>query len=179
MRDVLVLGLAMTLGIGMLWAGDSTPVPGLTISTPTARAISLRPVATVNGEPITLGDLELALLRTEGVALIKERCEQVTDAQDWAALRDDQPVLGWNPTRGQVVLELLTSKGGDVRKELVDIKLVEQAMIADGQRLDQRAIDEEVARIQKRLDASMERRGSSRTPNGLRPRRWRCRSMAN
>lgn len=135
----------------------------VTVTTAQHRPLAQEPVVLVNGEAITLGDLELALLRQEGADLMEASVKKDLEDKVWETLADDQPVLSVRVTRGRLALELLRQSGIKVRGELIDILLVEQAVRREGISLDARAQAEELARMQKRLDQGLEKRGKSRT----------------
>jgi hypothetical protein len=137
----------------------ATAVAGeVTVTTPLTRPLAQKPVAVVNGDPITLGDLELALLRQEGADLIEKVVRDEMDNKEWENLADDKPVLARIPNRGRLALELLVTNGLEVRGQLINIRLVEQALASEGIVIDAQTEEAELKRMQKRLDASMEKR---------------------
>lgn len=92
-------------------------------------------VATINGQALTLRDLEDTLLRKEGGDLIEEWVHDHLQNLDYASLKDDDIILtiGFNKIGRRELADALLRKGaGKVRDELINIRLVEQAIAAAG-----------------------------------------------
>jgi hypothetical protein len=151
--------LGISVLLASLFAADPAPI---TVITPANQPIALKPVAWVNNRAITLGELERTLIAKEGADLITDQVRKDLEERNWDAVADDQRVLPWNPTRAELLIALLSAKGGAVREELINLALVEQAIAADGRTLDRSMVDNELKRMQQRLDAGMEKRGNQR-----------------
>lgn len=119
------------------------------------------PVAKINGEVITLRELEDTLLKKEGVEQVQDLMTRQLAVTDWAALKDNDVIVAtstWRLSRVMTAAQLLRTKAGPAREDLIGIKLVEQAMKKEGVVIDQAAINEEVRRTEKRLHDSLEAR---------------------
>ena len=119
------------------------------------------PVAKINGEAITLRDLEDALLKKEGVEQVQDLMTRQLATTDWATLKDNDVIVAtstWRLSRVMTAAQLLRNKAGPAREDLIGIKLVEQAMKKEGVVVDQAAIAEEVKRTERRLHDSLEAR---------------------
>lgn len=137
------------------------PVTPPSASTPPAGDGGSAPVARINGEAVTLRELEDALLKKEGVEQVQDLMTRQLATTDWAALKDHDVIVAtstWRLTRVMTAAQLLRNKAGPVREDLIGIKLVEQAMKKEGVVIDQAAIAEEVRRTEKRLHDSLEAR---------------------
>jgi hypothetical protein len=82
-------------------------------------------------------------------------------ATDWKSLADDQVVVStatWRLTRAVLAAQLLREGAANAREDLINIRLVEQALAKAGVVIDQAAIDAEVQRTEKRLNESLDAR---------------------
>jgi hypothetical protein len=115
----------------------------LNVTAPAAEALKLEAlkleaspaVATINGQPLTLRDIEDALLRKEGGDLIEGWVHDHLQKIDYATLKDDDIILsiGFNKIGRRELADALLRKGaGETRKDLINIRLVEQAIAAAG-----------------------------------------------
>jgi hypothetical protein len=122
-------------------------------------------VATVNGVPLTLRNLEDALLKKEGADLVEEWVHGQLEHLDFTSLKDDDIILsiGFNKiTRQEIADGLLRRGAGKVRDELIKIRLVEQAVAEAGIVIDQALLDATYARIAKRFEAEWAEKGDTR-----------------
>lgn len=136
-----------------------TPHPAPAASPPSDSGSA--PVAKINGEAITLRELEDTLLKKEGVEQVQDLMTRQLAITDWAALKDNDVIVAtstWRLSRVMTAAQLLRNKAGPAREDLIGIKLVEQAMKKEGVVIDQAAINEEVRRTEKRLHDSLEAR---------------------
>ncbi len=164
LRPVAALAAAVLVGSLATCAETSqAPAPAPTpAAPPTAASTLAEPVALIDGKPLTLRDVEDALLKKEGVEQVEELMHQQLGRVDWAALRDDSVVVqvaDWRLTRGLLAVQLLRDGSAKVREELINIRLVEAALVKEGVVIDAAAIDAEVGRMAKRLQESLKARG--------------------
>lgn len=113
-----------------------------------------RPVVTVNGEDLTLRELENELLQREGVERVLALVERHLKAVDWDALGDDEVLVhvpGLDVTRRQVAAVLLERDGPEVRTELLNIMLARQAIEAAGIVVDDELLERELERQRRRF----------------------------
>ena len=92
-------------------------------------------VALVDGKPITLRQVEDALLNKEGKEAVQSWVDQHLDRIAWERLKDEDPVLsiGFNRiTRGELAQALVARGAGKVRDELINIAIVNQALAKEG-----------------------------------------------
>ncbi len=118
-------------------------------------------VAKVNGEAVTLRDLEDALLKKEGAEQVEEAVHHLLDRTNWSKLKDDDLIVATalgQVKRREVALHLLSDKAGPVREELINIAMVDQALRREGVVIDDAAKQAEVARMEKRLHEGLEKR---------------------
>jgi hypothetical protein len=118
-------------------------------------------VAKVNGEELSLRDLEDALLKKEGAEQVEDAVHKLLDLTNWSKLHDDDLIVATafgQVKRRQIAIHLLSEKAGPVREELINIALVEQALRREGVVIDDAAKQAEVARMEKRLHESLEKR---------------------
>lgn len=139
---------ALLLLAGLVCAAE------VTMDVPQASSLARMPVAIVNGQAIGFGELEKAVLRTE-ITSMKEEISKRIDGIDLAAMPDGQQVLPM--TRGQMTVVMLRAKGARVREDLIDLRLVEQAVVAAGLRIDEKVEADELERLQQRLDEGLEK----------------------
>lgn len=118
-------------------------------------------VAEVDGEPITLRQLEDALLRKEGADNAQEWLQRRLEGIDWASLADDDVLIelaGNRLTRKQVASALVKSHGTKALQELAEIAVVEQALRREGVVVTAALIDAEWARMRRKHEAGQEGR---------------------
>jgi hypothetical protein len=181
----LVVGLtAMWLMVGITSSNLSATVAGAEVSSPAAKPASaptttpatpakLSPQATpptgnalgnasvldVNGEPITLRQIEDTLLSQEGVRQLMEMLDKQYSVMDWATLGDSDVIVQtatWRLTRVMLAAQLLKQKASDAREDLKNITLVRQALTKAGIVIDEAAIQNEVKRMEKRHYEALE-----------------------
>lgn len=118
-------------------------------------------VAEVDGQPITLRQLEDALLRKEGADQAQKWLERRLESLDWASLADDDVLIelgGERLTRKQMARLLAQSHGSKVLQELVEIAVVEQALHREGIVVTPTLVDIEWARMRRKHQAVQEGR---------------------
>jgi hypothetical protein len=119
------------------------------------------PVATVNGEEVSLRALEDALLKKEGAEQVEDAVHHLLERTNWSLLKDDDLIVATamgQVKRREVALHLLRDKSGPVREELINIALVEQALAKAGVVIDDVATNAELARMEKRLHEGLDKR---------------------
>ncbi len=112
-------------------------------------------VATINGQVLSLRDIEDALLRKEGGDLIEEWVHDHLQKLDYPSLKDDDIILtiGFNKIGRRELADALLRKGaGKVRDELINIRLVEQAIAAAGITVGPAEIDATWERMQRTFE---------------------------
>lgn len=150
-----------TLTIAWLLLGALVPLAAGEERAPGATVTTATPVATVNGQGISLRELEDALLKQEGVEQVMDLVKSQLDATDWGRLADGDIVVqmkGWRLSRAMLAAQLLAEHAAKVREEFINIRLVEQALAKEGVAVDQAAIDAETARMERRLREGLEAR---------------------
>jgi len=151
----------------MRWARGAILCGALVATGGTCWAAGSDPVVTVNGEPITLRELEDELLRKEGVERLRELIDDRLAHIDWAALEDDDVIVeigGRRLDRLTVAAQLLKDEGGRVRRELLNIALVRQALAAERIEIDQEVLDAEFARQETEFDRRLREKGDTIVP---------------
>jgi hypothetical protein len=143
-------------------ANSTAPAPSPS-PTPikTVEASGNAPTVFVNGEAITLRQMEDALLSQEGVQQLLEMLEKHYNGTDWTKLSDRDVVVQtgtWRLTRVSLAAQLLKMKAGDAREDLIGIALVQQAMAKAGVNVDEAVIQNEVKRMEKRHYDALEAR---------------------
>lgn len=131
--------LLLFLSLTLLTAGEPGPDPA---------------VVTIDGETITLRELENELLAREGLELAIELVREHAGRIDWTALGDRDPVLalgGWQLSRERLATELLRQHADGVIKELIAIHLVEQALRREGVVVGDLLLDREEERYRRRF----------------------------
>ncbi|MDA3962732.1 MAG: peptidylprolyl isomerase [Planctomycetota bacterium] len=121
-------------------------------------------VVTVNGEAITLRVLEDELLRKEGVEKAEEMVHDFLTLVDWDAISDSDELVsiaGQRLTRLQLAAYLLRENGSDVRRELINITLVRQALDRSGLLLNQKLLDSEWDRQEREFQEQMASKGEA------------------
>ncbi len=123
---------------------------------------ALKPVATVNGEAITLRQVEDAMLAKEGVEQLQQTITSIIEQTDWTRLKDDDVVLaiaGRTITRRDVALALLRGGAGKVRQDLIQITIVNQALAKAGVTIGHDEADAEYHRMETRFIADLKAKG--------------------
>ncbi len=122
-------------------------------------------VATINGQPLSLKDVEDALLRKEGIEQAQKLLAEVIKATDWTTLKDDEVVLvvsGRSITKRDVVLSLIRQGVGKVREDLISIRAVQQVLAAEGIVVGQEQAQATWNRMERQFWKSQEARGNDR-----------------
>lgn len=143
-----------------------------------------RPVAHINGQILTVRDLEDALLRREGTEQLIKLVEQRLKNAKWESIDDQQVVLalpGGVVRRADIALSALEEHGAKTRNELVTMMATQQAIKHAGIIIDRALVDAEVAREQRRFIEKLERSGQPIMPfeqavlakEGITIREWR------
>ncbi len=121
-------------------------------------------VATVNGVALTLRDIEDALLRKEGADLVEEWVHSQLQQLDFTKLKDDDTVLtiGFNKIGRRELADALLRKGaGKVRDEMINIRLVEQAIAAAGIVVGQAEFDATWERMKLKFEEQQAKSGEN------------------
>ncbi|MEK7414085.1 MAG: hypothetical protein AAB263_12290 [Planctomycetota bacterium] len=103
-------------------------------------------VARVNGQVISLRQLTGELLRREGADVVLQWVQTHLEGLDWNALSDNDVVMtvaGHTLRKCDLSQMVLRDKAAKVRDELVDIMIVEQALVAEGVLVDDAALASE------------------------------------
>ncbi len=131
---------------------------------PAADPLGTQTVAEVNGSTITLRQLENSILEKEGLDLLVDLVRQRLRETDWDEVHNDEMVLAigdWRLSREVLVAQLLRRHGGQVRGDLIDTLLAEQALRKAGVVIDQELLKAEYARIARAFrDQSMAQTGA-------------------
>ncbi len=115
------------------------------------------PVALIDGKPITLRQVEDALLKKEGSEQLEEWVHAHLEHIDWSKLSDDEVILAIGGTqlkRKELAVSLLKSGTGKVREDLINITLVENALVKQGVTIDQQAIDSAFASMERKFKST-------------------------
>lgn len=123
-------------------------------------------VATINGQALTLREVEDALLRKEGTDLIEEWVHDHLQNINYSALKDDDIILsiGFNKIGRRELADALLRKGaGKVRDELINIRLVEQAIAAAAITVSDADIDATWERMKRKFEEQQ-----AKTPDATR-----------
>lgn len=146
----------------------SGPVPAPVASTgknPSANPAAEDPgeaaVAMIDGVPVTLRQVENALLKQEGVQQLLNMLDEQFKLTNWDALGDKDILLqtnSWRVTRLGVAAQLLKQKAGDAREDLIGITLVQNALKKEGVVVDDALVANEVKRMEKRHYEGLEAR---------------------
>jgi len=121
-----------------------------------------QPIATVDGEIITLGRLEDELLRREGSELLAELAGQALQTIEWRGLAADAVVLtlpGGSLSRAAMVAQLMPKHGANMLEELINIRVVSAALARAGIAVDDKLLDGEIARAERKLAAVLAKQG--------------------
>jgi len=120
------------------------------------------PVAAVDGTPITIREVEDALLKQEGAEQVEKWVHEQLDGTDWANLQEDAVVLSINDvkiTRRQLALALLKSRAGNAREDLIALTLVKQALKSEGVVIDADIQVLTYKRMERAFETELERKG--------------------
>ncbi|HYE05487.1 MAG TPA: hypothetical protein VEL07_08135 [Planctomycetota bacterium] len=147
----------LALGASGISAAESAPAA----TTPAVAAAPLdprTPVAAVDGAPLTLRQLEDALLEREGADLIEDLVHERLGQTPWIDLKDEDVLLeiaGMRLRRGLLAAQLLRQKAADVREELINISVVDQALKREGVVVGDAEIAAELTRMRASFDQRM------------------------
>ena len=122
-------------------------------------------VAVINGQPLSLKDVEDAMLRKEGIEQAQKLLAEIIKATDWTTLKDDEVVLmvaGRSITKRDVVLSLIRQGVGKVREDLISIRAVQQVLAAEGIVVGQEQVQATWSRMERQFWKSQELRGNDR-----------------
>jgi hypothetical protein len=125
------------------------------------------PVAWVDGEPITLRQLEDEMLRKEGADKLIELVERQLTVMPWQELDDDDVLLAmgqWQVPRVLLAARLLEEVGPKVRTDLVGMTVVHQAMERHGVVVDDAALREELERQEAAFHQILAEKDQPRVP---------------
>ncbi len=117
----------------------ATPAPAPTNVDP-----ALLVVALVNGQPVTLRQVEDALLKKEGSDQLQDWVQSTFGKIDWLHIPDDYVILevgGKKLHRRELAMQLLQKGAGDAREDLINIAVVQDAILKQGIAVDQAASD--------------------------------------
>jgi hypothetical protein len=125
-------------------------------------------VAEVDGRPITLRQVEDALLKQEGAELVADFLSKRMEMLDWASLADEDLLVQVGKvalTRRQLADIMVRAKGaGGVRQELVEIAIVDRALEREGILVTESVLDQALARLERRFQAD----SAAKMPEGQR-----------
>lgn len=119
-------------------------------------------VATVGGEAITLGQLEDEMLRREGGELLGDLVREALGTIPWRDLPEEGPVLvlpAGSLTRADLVAKLMPVHGAELLEELINLRVASVALERAGIAVDDRLLDAEVARAERKLAALLAKQG--------------------
>ncbi len=156
-----VLAVALLVIASLLPAVEPAPLPAVS---PVVSPVVSPTVATINGLPLTLREVENSMLRREGGELVEEWVHHQLEGLDFATLQDQDVILsiGFNKiTRREIADSLLRKGVGKVRDELINIRLVEQAIAAAGIVVGPAEIDATYARMSKRFTDDLTKKGDT------------------
>jgi hypothetical protein len=143
---------------------QSTPAPvaAAPASTPaTVSEAGKAPVAVVDGQVITLREVENALLKQEGVQQLMTMLDEQFKRTDWERMGDNDTLVQtntWRVSRVSVAAQLLKQKAGDAREDLIGIALVRNALAKEGVVVDDALVANEIKRMEKRHYEGLEAR---------------------
>jgi hypothetical protein len=123
-----------------------------------------KPVVLVNGEPITLREVEDEMLSKEGAEKIEELVHAELEHMKWNALKDTDTLVSmanWRLSRGSLVAQMLGEQAGPIRRALMQYKVIDQALKKAGVSIDEQAIKAEIARMEAKLQKDIEKQGHS------------------
>ena len=122
-------------------------------------------IATIDGKPLTLRELENTLLRREGADLVEEWVHHQLDGMDFTKLQDEDVILaiGFNKiTRREIADSLLRKGVGKVRDELINIRIVEQAVADAGISVGPQQLDATWERMRVRFEEGQAKTSDTR-----------------
>ena len=122
---------------------------------------SAAPVAVIDGNPITLREVEDTLLKKEGVQELMNLLDDQLKRTNWEALRDRDIIVqinSWPVSRLTVAAILLKQKADSAREDLIGIALVQNALKKEGVVIDDALIANELKRMEKRHIEAQEAR---------------------
>ena len=125
------------------------------------------PVASVNGQVITLRTLENHLLKEEGVQAVLDLVANQLRLADWDRVEDDTTIVSmgnWKLPRNILAAQLLSREGGSVRDQLINISLIEQALREDGIIIGDLLLNAELKRMEQRFSARLVQMGQPQIP---------------
>ncbi len=153
---------SMLCGLLALGASETPTAEAPTAETAPAEATApvdpQAPVAAVDGVPVTLRQLEDALLEREGADLIEDLVHERLAKTPWLDLKDEDVLLeiaGMRLRRGLLAAQLLRQKAADVREELINISVVDQALKREGVVVGDAEIAAELTRMRVSFDQRM------------------------
>jgi hypothetical protein len=114
------------------------------------------PVAEVDGRPITLRQVEDALLKQEGAELVQDFLANRLENMDWAGLADEDQLIQVGKvtlTRRQLADILLRKGAGPVREELVQIAIIDRALEREGIVVTDPVLDAALLRMERRFQS--------------------------
>ena len=133
----------------------------ITAASPTTGASGNAPVVIINGEAITLRQVEDTLLSQEGVQQLMDMLEKQYNVTNWSTLSDKDVIVQtgtWRLTRVTLAAQLLKMKASEAREDLIGITLIRQALAKEGIIIDEAVIANEVKRMEKRHYEALEAR---------------------
>jgi hypothetical protein len=168
-------GAALTYGLrpSVITGGAPLPSANVAAAKPTVPAVSgsktvepainpgAAPVALVDGQVITLREVENTLLKQEGVQQLMTMLDEEFKRTNWERLGDRDILIqtnSWRVNRVSVAAQLLKQKAGDAREDLIGIMLVRNALTKEGVVVDDALVANEVKRMEKRHYESLEAR---------------------
>lgn len=119
-------------------------------------------IAVVDGEAISLRELEDELLQIEGAQQVQDMVQQQLLSMPWEHLDDDDIVVAmgaWQLPRIGLVATLLQQHGAQVREQLIVLTLVRQAMATRGMTFDDEMIADELAFSRRKFRQRLEAEG--------------------
>lgn len=175
-RGIAVMAFAAGALCGWWLRPGSVPAAAVVAVTPSSAAVvsTTKPavpavlaadhspvVAKVGDGVVTLREVEDSLLKKEGVEQVVDMLNRQFQVTDWKGLEDQQVVVStatWRLTRAMLAAQLLREGAATAREDLINIRLVEQALAKANVVIDQAAVDAEVHRTEKRLNESLDAR---------------------
>ena len=125
------------------------------------------PVATIDGNPITIRMIEDALLQKEGREQLNDWLSTALANIPWTQMPDDAAVVtigGSTLTRRTLALQLLEKSAAEAREDLIGLTLVGNALRHEGIVVRMPEVDREWARMERALHAELARKGQPLVP---------------